>query len=273
MQVARSTFYAWQQRQNRPVDEQEQQLVQLIRLIHAKSHKSAGSRTIKHVLSKQYGIGISRSRVQRLMRQIGISGTVYKSHRRKMAVTAQQADEQNVLARDFTPGAPDQRWCADIKQVKTKQGWLYLAIVLDIGSRRVIGWSMSDSATERLVSKAFEMAYKQRQPKVGWIYHSDRGSQYTSTAHQEKLRVCGARISLSRVGNCWDNAVCESFFASVEKQWIKDLAETSMEETRHQMVQYIVWYNAQRPHSTLGYISPKQFEDQFYDGLLSPLAA
>lgn len=187
-----------------------------------------------------------------------------KGKRRRMVTTKRDVSHPvvpNVLARDFTAAEPDKKWVTDITSIPTAQGWLYLAVILDLYSRMVVGWSMSASCDEELVANAFHMALTRRRPQPGLLHHSDRGCQYTSTAYRKKLAQAGILVSMSRKGNCWDNAVMESFFDTLKEECVGSAIYASHEQARLSLFEYLeVYYNRIRRHSTLGYVSPLIYE-------------
>ena len=221
-----------------------------------------GSRRIQAALHAQ-GLSIGRHRIRSLMRQHGLR----PKWRRKFAHTTDSKHDlplaDNLLNRQFAPAAPNQAWVADITYIRTRRGWLYLAVVLDLFSRKVIGWAMAPSMPASLVCAALQMALAHRQPAAGLMVHSDRGSQYASAQYQSLLTRHGVCCSMSRKGNCWDNAVMERFFLSLkmERVWQRDYANHA--EAANDIADYIVgFYNSHRLHSTLGYVSPTAYELQ-----------
>lgn len=219
-----------------------------------------GARRLRAVLQAQ-GLKISRHRVRRLMRANGLR-PVWK---RKFVHTTDSKHDlpiaPNVLARQFEPDAPNKAWVADITYIRTRSGWLYLAVVLDLFSRKVVGWSMAPSMPAELVCAALQLAIAQRQPSPGLLVHSDRGSQYASASHRALLARHGLEASMSRKGNCWDNAVMERFFLNLkmERVWQRDYANHT--EAIRDITDYIVgFYNSERLHSTLGYMPPTVYE-------------
>jgi putative transposase len=185
--------------------------------------------------------------------------------RRKYRVTTDSNHNlpvaENLLERKFEQEAPNRAWTSDITYIWTQEGWLYLAVVLDLFSRKAVGWSMSERITRELVADALKMAVDRRLPEAGLLYHSDRGSQYTSEDFQNLLAAYGMVCSMSRKGNCWDNAVAESFFGTIKKELIFHESYRSREAARKSIFEYIeVWYNRKRRHSSLGYLSPEAFE-------------
>jgi len=263
MEVALSGFYDWRNAPPSKRQEQNALLLAQIQNIHQASRQSYGSPRIYQELREQ-GVVCGRNRVARLMREHQLRA---RQKRRYQVTTQSQHDlpvSENVLERQFTAQAPDQRWAGDITYLWTREGWLYLAVVLDLFSRRVVGWSMQSTLETRLVHDALSMAQQARKPEAGLLHHSDRGSQYASHSYQEQLRRHGMVCSMSRRGNCWDNAVVESFFSTLKSELICDQPYRTRAQARSAVFEYIeVWYNRKRRHSTLGYISPVQFERQY----------
>ena len=203
----------------------------------------------------------SRKRVARLMRAEELSA---RSKCRRVITTKRDEAHPvalNLLNRDFHAEEPNRKWVTDITSIPTKQGWLYLAVILDLYSRMVVGWSMSGNCDGKLVEHALEHALARRRPGAGLLHHSDRGSQYTAHAYQAHLQRYGIQPSMSRKGNCWDNAVMESFFGTLKDECVRDTFYSSYDEARSEIFVYIeAYYNRIRRHSTLGYMSPLQYE-------------
>jgi putative transposase len=267
--VSKAGYYAWHGRQQRgpsPRAQADAALAQAIHRVHAASGASYGSPRI-HAELVETGVGCSRKRVARLMRASQLKG---KTRRRFRVVTTDARHPEpvapNHLARQFkvaTIGGPNRVWAADYTFVPTRQGFLYLAVVLDLYSRRVVGWAMRHTQDHALVLDALAMAVGQRQPAPGLLHHSDRGRQYASTAYQSRLRARGLQASMSRVGECWDNAVVESFFASLKTELVHGADWRTRDDARRALFGYLeIWYNRRRRHSTLGYQSPVQFEQR-----------
>jgi putative transposase len=268
--VSPAGFYAAeQQRQGRRAVSRRAQtnhrLLVAIRGVHTASHQRYGAPLVHAELHAQ-GVRCGHNRVARLMREAGLHGTAP----RRFRITTQSAHHApvvaNVLARRFAPAAHRERdrvWCADITYLPTREGWLYLAVVLDLASRRVIGWCADRGLDQSLTLRALERALTLRQPSPGLIHHSDRGVQYASGAYQQRLASWGIVPSMSRVGDCWDNAVVESFFATLKRELVRTARWTSRSEAYHAIATFIDrWYNLQRRHSSLGFLSPIDYERQ-----------
>jgi len=260
LQVSRSGYYAWRRRPASARVQANAQLLTHIQAAHTASRRTYGSPRI-HATLRQQGIACGRHRVARLMRTHGV---VAKHRRPFRATTNSQHDRPvaaNVLQRQFTPSAPNQVWTSDITFVATGEGWLYLAAVLDLAGRRIVGWAMSDRIDRTLACDALTDALHRRHPAPGLLHHSDRGVQYASADYQALLAAHGLIPSMSRTGNCWDNAPMESFFHSLKVEWLHDQTFRTRAEARQAIFTYIeVWYNRQRLHSALGYRSPEQYE-------------
>jgi putative transposase len=239
------------------------QAVTLIKAIHAEVKSAYGSRRMHRELRGR-GHRIGRSRVERLMREHGIRAR----HKRRYKATTDSRHAlpvaENLLNRQFTPAAPDRVWTGDITYIPTGEGWLYLAVVLDLFNREVIGWSIKSRMTADLVTDALSMAWFRRKPAPGVMFHSDRGSQYASQVMQDKLADYGMTGSMSRKGNCWDNAPTESFFNSLKNERVYETRYPTRAQATADLFEYIaVFYNRKRRHSTLGYCSPIQFLNEW----------
>ena len=260
--VGRSGYYAWKQRLPSQRTQANQALVVRIREEYQASRKTYGSPRIHAILRGDQVCG--RHRVARLMRQEGLCAR--QRHKAHPVTTQHQpgvVPAPNRLNQDFAAQAPNQKWVSDFTYIATAQGWLYLAVVLDLFSRKVIGWAMRETMDTVLVETALHMALLERQPKPGLLHHSDQGSQYTSAAYLDCLSRVPAQISMSRTGNCYDNAVAESFFSTLKTECVPGPFLTHA-QARTTLFEYMeVWYNRQRIHSTLGYHSPVDFELQF----------
>jgi putative transposase len=257
--VSPSGFYAWAKRRPAPRTRANEALAKEIRGIHARSRGTYGAPRI-HAELQATGRRASRKRVARLMRIAGLVGRGRRPARRT-TIPDPAAQAQDLVKRDFRPTAPDRLWLADITYVRTDEGWLYLAAVIDLCSRRVVGWSMADHMEADLVADALRMALARRRPDAGLLHHSDRGSQYASDDYQHLLASHGITRSMSGKGDCWDNAVMESFWATLEAELVHPEHYATREQARRSIFEYIeVFYNRQRLHSSLGYVSPETFE-------------
>lgn len=263
LEVSRAGFYAWQGRAPSPHAQADERLGLEIAAIHAESRQRYGSPRV-HVELGARGHRASRKRVARLMRQRGLAGR----RRRRFRATTDSGHTfpvaPNVLDRQFAQPAPDVAWVTDITYIPTGEGWLYLAVILDLCSRLVVGWAVSERITRELTLTALDMALIRRRPLHGLVHHSDRGSQYASGDYQAVLAGgAGIVCSMSRRGNCWDNAVAESFFATLKVELVHDASWVTRQVARAELFEYIeVFYNGQRRHSSLGYLSPRAFERQ-----------
>lgn len=231
-----------------------------IRACYRAAHGRYGSPRIHQDLRAQ-GISVGRHRVARLMRARGIRSVCRRRVWRASPAVAPALVAANHLQRVFTATRPNQKWAGDITYIATGEGWLYVAILMDLYSRRIIGWAMDDHLTTALTSAALEMALQQRGIPTGLLHHSDRGWQYTATAYQQRLVQLRIQCSMSRPGNCWDNAVVESFFATMKSELIHGRQYGRRQEARTEIFEYVEsFYNRRRRHSTLGYQSPLEFE-------------
>lgn len=260
LKVGRSGYYAWRKRKPSTRAEANQALLALIAAEHKASRKTYGSPRL-HVVLRRKGVVCGHNRVARLMR---LHGIIALTKRKYHPVGTQRqpgvVPAPNRLNQEFSATAPNQKWVSDFTYIDTAEGWLYLAVVLDLFSRKVIGWAMSQTMDTALVKTALEMALVGRQPPAGLLHHSDQGSQYTSSVYCACLTTALAQLSMSGVGNCYDNAVIESFFGTLKTECVTGpFATCSLARTT--LFEYMeVWYNRQRLHSTLGYHSPDDFE-------------
>ncbi len=266
MKVASSGYYAWLAAGKSKRQQENQGLIPLVREISRESDRTFGSRRMAEALRAR-GIPCGRVRAASLMRLAGVS----VKRKKKFKVTTDSRHNlpvaPNLLNRDFEVAEPNRTWVSDITYVWTREGWLYLATVLDLFSRQVVGWAMDRRITQELVMEAFEMALWRRRPSSGLILHSDRGSQYCSGAFQQLLKESGAISSMSRKGDCWDNAVAESFFGTLKTERVSWRSYQTREEAKRDIVDYLeMFYNSKRLHSYLGYVSPRQFEEMWYLG-------
>ncbi len=263
LKASKAGYYAWRDRAVSKRALEDARVLTRIHSIHNVSAQTYGSPRI-HAQLRREDIRIGRKRVARLMQSAGIAVRIRRRYRLTTDSKHPHPVAPNVLNRRFDIeqiGATDVAWASDITYIDTVEGWLYLAVILDLRSRRVVGWSMSQSLEASIVLDALRMAIARRQPKYGILHHSDRGSQYAGEAFQQLLRDQGMVCSMSRRANCWDNAVVESFNATIKTELIHRIKWQTREEARAAIYKYIeTWYNSKRLHSTLGYRSPIEFE-------------
>jgi putative transposase len=262
--VARSGYYAWRRRAPSARVRTDDRLREHIRVIHQTSRGTYGSPRI-HAERRGAGERCGRRRVARLMREVGLRGCHgRRRHARTTTRDRRATPAPDRVERGFSPsaiGGPDRLWVADISYVATLEGWLYLAVVLDAFSRRVVGWAMADHLRTELVIDALAMALRHRKPKAGLIHHSDHGCQYTSLAFGQQLQAAGLVPSMGTVGDCFDNAMAESFFATLKVELLHRQVWWTRAAARLAVFEFIeVWYNRQRRHSTLDYATPIEYE-------------
>ena len=261
--VSRSGFHAWARREPSARQREDARLTERIREIHAANRKVYGSPRIHAELRLADGIRVGRKRVERLMRQAGVSGLITRKRGRTTIRVPGVRVCEDLVDRAFLAAAPNRLWVADITYLRTWEGWLYLVAVQDVFSRRIVGWSMADHLRAELVSDALQMALAQRRPAPGLIWHSDQGSQFVSLAFGQQARAAGIAQSMGSRGDCFDNAVAESFFATLKKELIHGRTWPSKAELRTEVFEYIeVFFNRRRRHSTLGMISPADYENR-----------
>ena len=261
--VSRSGYYRFIKAKPSKRSLENERLLTKIKAIHEKSRKTYGSPRIHAELCFQ-GETCSRRRVAQLMKKAGIEAKMKKRFKVTTKANPKAKAAPNLLQQDFSAAAPNQRWVADVTYVATMEGWLYVAVVLDLFSRRVVGLSMSERMTADLVLKALEQAILHRNPNADLVHHSDRGSQYTSKAFQALLLFYGMIASMSGSGNCYDNATMESFFHTLKTEHVYFEYYLTREQAMQSIFEYVeVFYNRQRRHSTLGFLSPAVFEKQW----------
>jgi putative transposase len=258
--VSKGGFYNWLKRPPSAREQEDGRIAERIVEIYQQHKGRYGSPRIHQQLQDE-GIHVGRKRVIRLMKQAQLA-----AHHTTHRIVTTHADPaatpaENVLDRAFEAQRPNEKWVADVTYVATEAGWMYLAAVMDLYSRRIVGWAMGAHQDESLVERALAMAVTHRKPAEGLLHHSDRGCQYTSQAYQAFLKDHGIRVSMSRKGNCWDNAVMERFFGTLKRECTSRARLATHEEARTALFEYIeVYYNRVRKHSTLGYLSQVQFE-------------
>lgn len=259
--VSSSGFYAWQDREPSIRDQENAALVIDIRQVYTHSRQTYGSPRI-HAELRAMGQSVSRKRVARLMRINGIQAKRKQRYKTTTKRNPSVDPAPNLIAQDFNAQVANEKWVADITYIDTREGWLYLAAILDVYSRKIVGWSMSERLQKHLVEDALRMAIGQRNLQGGLVHHSDQGSQYTSHDFLTLLQQHDIQVSMSGVGNCYDNAMMESFFATLKTECVTERFETR-QQARQLVFEYIeVWYNRCRRHSALGYLSPEQYEQR-----------
>lgn len=259
-EVSKSGYYAWRHRSPSRRARRNERLTQQIRMIYHESDQTYGSPRVYRELRAR-GERCGRSRVERLMRRSGLRSKAQQRYKATTDSGHRLPVCANLLKRNFDVSVPNTVWASDITYIWTREGWMYLAVVLDLYSRRVVGYAMKKRLQRQLVIEALQMALGSRQVQHGLIHHSDRGSQYASSEYQGLLKTAGIRGSMSGKKSCYDNAVVESFFSTLKKERVYRRTYATREEARHDIFQYIaVFYNQKRLHSTLGYLSPAAYE-------------
>jgi len=262
LRVARSAYYAWARRGVSARAQADAALTTQIAAAHARSRRTYGAPRI-HAELRAAGVRCARKRVARLMRAAGLVGCHRRRHTRTTIAEPTHVPAPNLVARNFQAPAPNRLWLGDITYVATHEGWLYLAVLLDAHSRRVVGWAMADHLRAELAAAALAMALRARRPPPGLVHHTDRGSQYTAAAYRATLAARAITVSMSRAGGCLDNAVAESFFATLKAELVDTRTWPTRAAARTAIFEWIeVWYNRQRRHSTLGYLTPVAHEEQ-----------
>lgn len=259
--VSRSGYYAWRERQPSAADVRREELTEEVKGIHAEMKGRYGSPRI-HAELVARGHACCVNFVAKLMQQAGVAAKTKRKFRQTTDSNHALPVAENVLDRQFEPEEPNESWCADITYIPTREGWLYLAVVEDLFSRMVVGWSMAETMTSRLVVDALEMALaRRRSSSSGLVAHSDRGSQYAGEHYQRRLSEERITCSMSRRGDCWDNAPVESFFASLKKELVHHEDYATREQAKASIFEYIeAFYNRVRRHSALGYVAPAEYE-------------
>ena len=268
--VDRTSYYSWMQN-GCIVKKIDHKLNNLVESLFIHSRCTYGTRRLKYQLFSKYGLIISRRRLSKIMRYLNLSVKLKRKFRATTNSNHNLPIAPNLLQRDFYSNTPDTKYVGDITYIQTQQGWLYLATVIDLYSRKVVGWSMDDNMKTSLVNDALNMAIQRRRPQVGLIWHTDRGSQYASYEHRDLLHKHGIVQSMSRKGNCWDNAVSESFFHTLKTELVYNQVFFTKSQANQAIFEYIeVFYNKERIHSANDNLSPVEFE---YKMLKSNLVA
>ena len=261
LEVSRAAYYAQRSDQPSPRSREDAELSDQIKDLHTQSKGRYGSPRI-HAELRRNGKRHGKKRVARLMQQANLRGRTPRRWKKTTIPDPAAAARADLIRRDFTVDAAaiNTRWCGDITYVPTWQGWLYLATVIDISSRRVVGYATADHLRTDLIADALTNAVAARDPDPGVIFHADRGCQYTSTQFADLARDCAVTLSVGRRGQCWDNALAESFFASLKGECLDQQSWPTRAHARRAIVDYIAWYNGARLHSTLGYLTPNEYE-------------
>jgi len=263
LEVTRQGYYAWRKRPPSSHVEADAALGESIREVFRESGESYGSPRVRRELRAR-GTAVSKRRVERAMRAMGLTPPGRRKIRKTTVQSPTDSVAPNLLDRNFSASRPNERWVTDITYVWTDEGWAYLAVILDLFSRAVVGWALDSTLETSLVDRALDVALTHRRPARGLLHHSDRGCQYTSQHYRSRLADEGIAVSMSRKGNCWDNAVAESFFATLKNELIYRRSWTTRLELRSALFEYLeVFYNRRRLHSFLHYKTPAQFEQDF----------
>lgn len=260
MQVSRSSYYAWLERPAKLITAEELQLYRRAKALFKRSRQSLGYRELCKNLRKE-GFQITFYKTRKLMAQLNL--VVKQRVAYKVTTKRKHSDmvADNLLNLNFNPVAANQVWAGDVTYLKTGEGWMYLAIVMDLYSRRIVGWHIDKRMTTDLVMKAIIKAYNLRQPPKGLVFHSDRGSQYTSKRYRNLLNQFDIRASMGDVGACWDNAVVERFFGSLKHDWLFKVPQPTREHMKNDVVEYMRYYNLERLHTANGNMSPVEYEN------------
>jgi transposase InsO family protein len=260
LRVSRSAYYAWKKRPAKIIGANELHLHRRAKELFRASRDSLGSRELCKKLRSE-GFEIGREKTRRLMKKLRLRVIQRQAYR--VTTKRKEGDEvaDNLLNQNFNPMGPNEVWAGDITYLRTAEGWMYLAIVMDLYSRRIIGWATDRHMKQDLVIRALMMAYNLRRPGKGLVFHSDRGSQYTSRRYRQLLESYGMRASMGDVGACWDNAVVERFFGSLKHDWLFKVHQPTREFMKQDVVAYIKYYNLNRLHTSNGDMSPVQFEN------------
>ena len=261
LEVSRSGFYAWVDRAPSERQKRREELVGQIRDVHEQSDRTYGSPRVFQELAERK-VNVCVNTVAKLMKEAAIRSIM---HRRFVPQTTHSKHDlpvaPNRLGQQFAADRPDQKWCCDITYVPTDEGFLYVAAVMDLCSRRIVGWCMADHLRTELCAEALEMALRARGPGPGLLHHSDRGVQYASSDYRQLMESHDIEVSMSRVGNCYDNAAMESFWGSFKTELVHHQEYQTREQAKQSIFRYIeCWYNRKRRHSAIGYVSPEQFE-------------
>ncbi len=263
LEVSRQGYYAYANRPPSARVRADAELSETIRVVFRETGERYGSPRVLHELRRR-GLKVGKRRVERAMRGMGLTPPTNRRRPKTPGVERDAPVAPNALARDFKATRPDERWVTDITYIWTEEGWAYLAVILDLFSRSVIGWALDATLATTLPLRALDTATKKRRPTAALLHHSDQGCQYTSADYLDALAALGIKVSMSRRGNCWDNAVAESFFATMKNELVFRRSWRTRIELRNALFEYIeVFYNRRRLHSTLNYQTPAEVEEAF----------
>lgn len=261
LEVSKSGYYAWRNRERSAHDLRDDELVPVMRATFDTYPRGCGSRMLLGAL-RTAGYSVSRKRVVRLMAENQMRHRLKRRFARTTDSRHKKRVARNVLKRRFAVGQPNKAWASDITYLPTRRGWVYLAVVIDLGTRRVVGWAVGPTMEQELVLRALRDAIYERRPEPGLVHHSDRGVQYASAEHRTLLAEHGMICSMSRKGNCWDNAVVESFFGCLKREMPEDDIAADWREAERRVFSYVAGhYNSTRLHSALDYVSPNRYEE------------
>ena len=263
MGVGKTTFYDWLNRPADPISEDTLRLYRRMKKLFKRSRNSLGSREMMKKLREE-GFQIGRYRVRKLMQKLGLKVSQRLAYKVTTKRKHSDAVADNLLNQNFNPTEPNQVWAGDITYLKTGEGWMYLAIVMDLYSRRIVGWHLDKRMKTDLVSKALIKAYNLRQPSKGLVFHSDRGSQYTGKHYRKLLSSYDIRASMGDVGACWDNAVVERFFGSLKHDWLFKVAQPTRDHMKIDVARYMRYYNLERLHTANDNLAPAAYEDRYF---------
>ena len=262
LKINRASYYHWIQ-SGSVVKKVDTKLNELVECVFIEGKNTYGTRRIRDRLFLYYGLFVSRKRISNIMKDLNLKVKMKKRYKNTTDSNHNLPIAPNILNQDFYASFPDEKYVGDITYISTGEGWLYLATVIDLYSRKVVGWSMNDEMKVSLVNDALNMALRHRKPSKGLIWHTDRGSQYASYSHRDLLKENGIVQSMSRKGNCWDNAVAESFFKSLKSDLVYQNIFYTKNQAKQEIFKYIeFFYNRIRPHSYLGNLSPVEFEEK-----------
>jgi transposase InsO family protein len=265
LDVSPSGYYAWRQRPPSAREMANQELVRRIEAVYHDADGTYGSPRIYYEL-KEHGVGCSKNRIARLMRLRGLGAKQVRRYKSTTKRNKAHRTAPNLLERDFSADRPDHKWLTDITYIPTGEGWLYLAVILDLYARRIVGWGMAERMTATLTTRALEMAIQQRQPGDGLIHHSDQGSQYTDSGYQTLLKGHGIQVSMNGVGTWYDNAPMESFFGTLKSELVHHRVYHTRDQAKVDLFYYMeAFYNRRRRHSSLGYLSPEAYERLYHE--------